>query len=103
MNARHVAVVQDTHNWLQRAVIGLNLCPFAKAVLAKGQIHFAVSAATDPRAVLDDLRKELDALVALDPSERDTTLLVVPDCLADFLDFNALLPQADRLVRKRGL
>ena len=103
MNARQAAVVQDTRNWLQRAVIGLNLCPFAKSVLAKGQVHFAVSAATGAQEVLDDLRAELDALVAMNPSERDTTLLVIPDCLDVFLDFNALLQQAERLVRKRGL
>ncbi len=96
-------VERDTRNWLENAVIGLNLCPFAKAVLVKGQVHFAVSGATGSREVLDDLRVELDALRAMDPSQRDTTLLVTPGCLADFLEFNALVAQADRLVRKRGL
>jgi uncharacterized protein len=97
------AVVQDTRNWLERAVIGLNLCPFAKAVHVKGQVHYAVSAATQPRELLADLGAELDALVALDPRERETTLLMAPDCLQDFLDFNDFLAQAERLVRKRGL
>ena len=70
-----------TSRWLERAVIGLNLCPFAKAVHAKGQVHFAVSTADSAAKVLEDLARELDALVARDAQERDTTLLVVPRCL----------------------
>ena len=103
MNRPVPAVVQDMNNWLERAVIGLNLCPFAKAVHVKGQVHYAVSAAASPQEVLDDLAAELDALLARDPTVRETTLLVVPCCLADFLAFNDLLVRANRLVRKRGL
>jgi len=103
MNASVDAVVQDTRNWLERAVIGLNLCPFAKAVHVKGQVHYAVSEATEPRQLLADLGAELDALVAMDARERETTLLIAPHCLADFLDFNDFLERAERLVRKRGL
>jgi hypothetical protein len=95
--------VQDTRNWLERAVIGLNLCPFAKAVHVKGQVHYTVSEATDPRQLLVDLGAELDALIALDARVRETTLLMAPNCLADFLDFNDFLANAERLVRKRGL
>jgi hypothetical protein len=94
---------RDVQRWLERAVIGLNLCPFAKAPYVKGQVHIAVSEASDAHGVLADLAAELDALAAADPSVRETTLLVVPQCLADFLDFNAVLGRAERLVRKRGL
>lgn len=97
------AVAADTRNWLERAVIGLNLCPFAKAVHVKGQVHYAVSAATQPGELLEDLAAELEALVAVAAAERETTLLIAPDCLADFLEFNAFLAQADRLLRKRRL
>ena len=103
MNPSVDAVVQDTRNWLERAVIGLNLCPFAKAVHVKGQVHYAVSEATEPRQLLADLGAELDALVAMDARERETTLLIAPHCLEDFLDFNDFLERAERLVRKRGL
>lgn len=96
-------VVRDTRDWLERAVIGLNLCPFAKAVHVKGQVHYAVSGATHPRQVLDDLAAELDGLLAQDPAVRETTLLIVPGCLHNFLDFNDFLAQADRLLRKRRL
>jgi hypothetical protein len=95
--------VQDTRRWLERAVIGLNLCPFAKAVHVKDLIHYSVSDATDIRAVLADVARELDDLVGRDISERETTLLIVPRALGDFLEFNDCLAQAERLVRKRGL
>lgn len=95
--------VRDTLRWLERAVIGLNLCPFAKAPHVKGRVHLAVSAATDRAGVLDDLAAELDALAATDASVRETALLIVPHALDDFIEFNDVLGQAGRLVRKRGL
>lgn len=90
--------IDDTRIWLERAVIGLNLCPFAKSVHVKGQIHYAVSRAQTAEAFLQDLICELKGLVALDPAARDTTLLIAPDCLADFLDFNDFLAQADQAL-----
>lgn len=96
-------VVQDTRDWLERAVIGLNLCPFAKAVHVKGQVHYAVSGATDPGQLLNDLAAELGGLLAHDAKVRETTLLIAPGCLHNFLDFNDFLGQAERLLRKRRL
>jgi uncharacterized protein len=91
-------VAQDTRHWLERVVIGLNLCPFAKAVHVKGQIHYVVSQATEPNALLAVLVSELQALQACDPSVRDTTLLMAPNCLQNFLDFNDFLAQADEAL-----
>lgn len=91
-------VRQDTLAWLERAVIGLNLCPFAKAVYVKGQVHVAISNARTPDAVEADLRAELQALLALDAEVRDTTLLVLPQALPDFLDFNDFLDDADAVL-----
>jgi len=95
--------VRDTRRWLERAVIGLNLCPFAKAVHVKDQVHYAVSTAVQASEVLQDLARELDALLAMDPAVRDTTLLIVPDCLHDFLEFNDFIGLGERLLRKRRL
>jgi len=89
--------------WLERAVIGLNLCPFAKAVYAKQQVHFAVCRATDAEQILESLRAELLALQASDPGVRDTSLLILPEALADFAEFNDFLVRADRLLRKSRL
>ena len=96
-------VIADTQAWLERAVIGLNLCPFAKSVHVKGQVHYAVSQATDRAGLLEDLIFELKQLVALDSKARDTTLLIAPHCLQDFLDFNDFLARADRALAKLKL
>jgi uncharacterized protein len=92
----------DTLRWLERAVIGLNLCPFAKAVHAKRLIHVAVCEAGDAASVLGDLAGELAALAGMPPQLRETTLLVVPHALHDFLEFVDVTARAERLVRKRG-
>ena len=96
-------VTKDMVRWLERAVIGLNLCPFAKGVHAKGQIHYVVSAATDGAALEQDLRRELVDLAATSAQVRDTTLLVAPDCLHEFLDFNDFLAVADAVLEELGL
>ena len=96
-------MVQDTMRWLERAVIGLNLCPFAKAVHVKNQVHCVVSAAQSLEALRDDLIQELKDLVALSPDERDTTLLVIPHVLKDFYDYNDFLNVADDCLVALGL
>jgi uncharacterized protein len=95
--------IARTRVWLERAVIGLNLCPFAKSVVAKNQVHFVVYEGDEPQELLDLLRIELDALATFDPEQRDTTLLIATGCLEDFWDFNGMLPRADRVLRKAGL
>lgn len=97
------AVVRDMRHWIERAVIGLNLCPFAKAVHVHGLIHYVVSHATSAHGLSADLERELLALVAADPLARDTTLLMAPDCLVSFLDFNDFVAQAEQLLGSLGL
>ncbi|EJO30391.1 DUF1415 domain-containing protein [Achromobacter marplatensis] len=96
-------VVAETRDWLTKAVIGLNLCPFAKAVQVKDQIRFAVSDATDAEGVLTDLQDELALLAETDPEKIDTTLLIIPDALDDFLDFNDFEELSDRLLKRMRL
>jgi hypothetical protein len=96
-------VLQATRHWLTRAVIGLNLCPFAKSVHAKDQIRYAISDATSLEQVLTDLETELLALAQAEPAQVDTTLLILPHALADFLDFNDCLYFADRLLKQLRL
>ncbi|WP_198420674.1 DUF1415 domain-containing protein [Sulfuriferula nivalis] len=88
-------IIKDTQDWLEKAVIGLNLCPFAKAVHVKQQIRYVVSTAKTEAALLDDLLQELDFLMAADPEVVDTTLLIHPWVLTDFLDYNDFLDVAD--------
>ena len=91
-------VIADTRAWVERAVIGLNLCPFAKSVEVKGQVHYAVSQALTTQALLEDLIFELNQLVSGDSIDMDTTLLIATGCLDDFLDFNDFLVLADRAL-----
>jgi hypothetical protein len=89
------AVIATTRRWLERAVIGLNLCPFAKAPHVKDQIRYAVSAATTPDDLLADLVRELERLAEASPEQLETTLLIHPQVLGDFLDYNDFLDLAD--------
>jgi hypothetical protein len=95
--------VEATRRWVDEVVIGLNLCPFARKPAAAGRVRYAITAAADPDALLAALAGELRALVAAPRSEVETTLLVHPRALPDFLDYNDFLTDADALVRRLGL
>jgi uncharacterized protein len=96
-------VIAATRAWVDRAVIGLNLCPFAKAVQARGQVRYVHTAATTPQALQAVLADELQVLAAADPAELDTTLLIHPAVLGDFLDFNDFLDVAEATLQALGL
>jgi hypothetical protein len=104
--ARDQRVLTDVHHWLTRAVIGLNLCPFAKSVYVHDQIRYVVSHAGDASEALAQLRSEMLYLVQADPEDIDTTLVIVPDVFSDFLDYNDALNAAEKLLktlRLRGI
>lgn len=96
-------VLQRTRSWLESAVIGLNLCPFAKAVHRKGQIRTVVTDARDTDALMAALSTELQLLHDTEPTATDTALLVHPFVLADFFDYNTFLVKTDRLLDKLDL
>jgi hypothetical protein len=91
-------VIAATRLWLEKAVISLNLCPFAKAVHVRKQIRYAVSSAHTPLELHDDLLKELKYLHQADPEEVETTLLIHPFILTDFLDYNDFLDITDEAL-----
>jgi hypothetical protein len=99
----HETILAATRHWLTRAVIGLNLCPFAKSVHVKNQVRYAISEATGMESVLADLEAELETLANTDPERIDTTLLIFPHTLADFLDFNDCLFFSERLLKSMRL
>jgi len=96
-------VERQVRRWLERAVIGLNLCPFAKAVHAKEQVRIVVSDASTRRALLGQLGEELALLRDTPADAIDTTLLVHPQVLEDFLEYNDFLDEADALVEAMAL
>ena len=93
----------STQRWLERAVIGLNLCPFAKAVYVKRQIRYAVTPAATAEELLSELRHELELLRHANPDEIDTTLLIHPQAMTDFIDFHFFVKEADAALRNLGL
>lgn len=93
----------ETIRWLERAVIGLNLCPFARAPHVQGKLRLRVSHARDTDALLDDLCGELQSLNALSADECETGLLIHPFVLNDFLDYNDFLDVADAALQTLGL
>jgi hypothetical protein len=96
-------VIAAMREWIEKAVIGLNLCPFAKAVYVKNQVRYVVSHAPHLDGLLEDLDRELDFLAAADPEAVDTTLLIHPTLLPDFLDFNDFMQLAEAALEEHGL
>jgi hypothetical protein len=103
MEVTDAQVASETRRWLERAVIGLNLCPFAKAVHVKQQVHYAVSPALGWNDLIADLVRELDDLLALPAEQRETTLLIAPHALHDFMEFTGFMAEADRVLQREGL
>jgi uncharacterized protein len=97
------SVIGATRAWLEKVVIGLNLCPFAKAVYLKNQVRFVVSRARNSDALLEELERELNFLAQVDLAQIDTTLLIHPDVLTDFLDYNDFLDVCDSVVEELEL
>jgi len=95
--------IAATRTWLERAVIALNLCPFAKAAYVKQQVRFVLCEARDADALRQVLRDELRLLHATDADEIDTTLIVHPHVLQHFLDYNDFLGVADDEIEALGL
>jgi uncharacterized protein len=96
-------VIAATRVWLERAVIGLQLCPFAAAPYARDRVRFCVSAQRSPAGLLEDLRRELQTLQDADPLQCETTLLIHPHVLTDFLEYNDFLDECDAAVEELGL
>ena len=96
-------VLSRTRHWLEKAVIGLNLCPFAKAVYVKNQVRLVVSQARHADDLLEELDRELELLVATPAEQMDTTLLIHATLFDDFLDFNDFLEVAEGVLDEHGL
>ncbi|HZV63331.1 MAG TPA: DUF1415 domain-containing protein [Telluria sp.] len=103
LHADDAQIIAATERWLERAVIGLNLCPFAKAVQVKQQVRYVVSDARTPEALLETLMDELQTLADADPEQIDTTLLIHPWVLSDFADYNEFLDVADAALEDMQL
>ena len=95
--------IAETRAWVDRAVVGLNLCPFAKSPQVKGRVRYVLSTARDGETLLAALIEEIERLVEASEDEIETTLLVHPHVLGDFLDYNDFLGIAEEAVAELGL
>jgi len=95
-------VIARTRCWIERVVIEFNLCPFARKPYEGEQVRYVVSEATDTEQLLHDLQQELEHLRATDPAEVETTVLIHPWVLQDFLDYNDFLDVVDALLEQGG-
>ena len=98
---QEIEIVAAVRQWLESFVIGLNLCPFAKRELVKNRIRFKLTGASSPPQLLTALQSEME-LLNRDQSI-ETTLLIHPEVLQDFDDYNQFLTLADLLVVQLGL
>jgi hypothetical protein len=96
-------IIAATRRWLERSVIGLNLCPFAESAYRGGRVRFRVSSQRSASLLLDELVSELTALHAADPAHCETTLLIHPWVLADFIEYNDFLDVCETTVADLGL
>nr|WP_298722912.1 DUF1415 domain-containing protein [uncultured Steroidobacter sp.] len=96
-------VIAATRVWLERAVIGQQLCPFAAAPYLRDRVRFHVSAERSIVGLREDLCRELETLRAADPMQCETTLLVHPQVLTDFLEYNDFLDECDAVLAELGL
>lgn len=102
-DSERAEITAHTQQWLEKAVIGLNLCPFAKAPYVKNRVRICVSEARHLDAFLETLDRELQLLADTPPETLETTLLVEPALFDDFLLFNDMLDLADAAVVDNGL
>ena len=98
-----VEIIADTRRWLEKAVIGLGFCPFAAHAHLRNQIRYRVSTRQSTGGLLQDLAEELHSLQAADPQLCETSLLIHPQVLADFTDYNEFLNEADATIREMDL
>ena len=96
-------VTDHPRQWLEKAVIGLNLCPFAKAPHVKNLVRISVSQARHLDGFLEDLDRELQLLGDTPADELETTLLVHPTLFPNFDTFNQMLDIADAAIVDNGL
>jgi hypothetical protein len=102
-SVNHQAIIEHTRRWISSLVIGLNLCPFARRVFETDKIRYTVSEARDEVTLLENLRSELKMLASSPISTIETTLLIHPHVLVNFLDYNDFLDSGERLLASLGL
>lgn len=100
-------IIKQTTDWLNSVVIGLNLCPFAAKPFKNKNIRLALSHATDDEGIIKDLEAEIERLNIYNTKNNsgyiETTVLIIPNSLSDFFDYNQFLDRAENLIKQQNL
>jgi hypothetical protein len=102
MGSNDQAVIDETKKWVKSEVIGLNLCPFAREAYVSERIRYVVSGAVTAEALRAQLADELRLLQTLESQATETTLLIHPRVLGDFLEYNDFLDLAEQTIEELG-
>ncbi|WP_269617877.1 DUF1415 domain-containing protein [Zhongshania sp. BJYM1] len=102
MTNEAVVIEQEVQRWLAEAVVGLGLCPFAARPLQDERVVIDVSHAINAESLVDDLHQALCRLEETPVEKLETSLLVVPNMLQDFYDYNDFLDIADAVLQEGG-
>lgn len=94
-------ITQQVDQWLNDVVIGLNLCPFAAKPQRNKQIKIFVSEANQEETLLEDILLQLIELNNTEPKKLETTLVVVPNMLQDFWDYNFFIDWVEGLIKQQ--
>ena len=92
-------ILQSVDAWLNEVVIGLNLCPFAKKPYVSKQIRTFIDESSSENELLETLYYEFKHLEQTDSQQLETTLVVIPNLLSDFYDYNQFLDEVDALIK----
>ncbi|HHC7351562.1 DUF1415 domain-containing protein [Vibrio campbellii] len=95
------AITEQVNQWLNDVVIGLNLCPFAAKPQRNKQIKIFVSEASQEESLLEDILLQLIELSNTEPEKLETTLVVVPNMLQDFWDYNFFIDWVEGLIKQQ--
>jgi len=93
-------VIQTTQHWVDKMVVGLNLCPFAKRSIDHNQLRYVVDTRDDIESITQRLVEELERLV--NDHSIETTLLIHPNFTTEFDAYLDYLSGVDDLIEALG-
>ncbi len=97
------SIVDETKNWVEKLVIGVNLCPFAKLPFQQDRIRFVEVQSEDEADLIRTLLQEMSDLVEQPAAQLETTLIIFPNQLNEFADYLEFVAYADELLQEAEL
>ncbi|MDG1733896.1 MAG: DUF1415 domain-containing protein [Thalassotalea sp.] len=93
-------VIDQCKQWLEKIIIGLNFCPFAKKEFVNNTIAYPVLRNVDFESALQGLIEQCEYLT--EHPEISTSLIIFPEEFSYFEDYLYLVSLAEKLLIKQG-